>query len=466
MKKKLLAVLLIVLIVFCPIISACSDSKAADSEPLTFYCVNEWDALVEFIKKYNKYCAINDNYEDRVEIINFESLEELEAQFSTELMAGGGADIISLDQSLPFEKLVNNDSLMDINQLIADYGNGFSLDNCNQVIMNSGVFDGKRYLLPLYYNPDYLATTQQQADAFGVDLNSITYDSLIQKFNPENPEYYLISPYYALHFYYSFIRDFADFESGTNEFDTDEFRYLAENFRYMILYGGDYKTYNAYDEQEDGSDYLFSSMDSYLGGGSFSTVSRIYSHSLNTLTDLSLYGIDQSEIRLFPNYSKDNQPTACVSVGLAINANCKKQDKAMKLIEYMLSFDAQSYWCGGRDYESVSSDYNLAGLPVNNDVFEASFKNAVSEVYDADLDGRITTADEEIAEDTNGFLTEEYLPLLKSISKCDIYDFDSLKCYYVRYVIRDIVEQYLREEISTDKFISKLVTATELYMTE
>ncbi len=39
-------------------------------------------------------------------------------KMSTEIMAGEGPDIISLNQNLPFEKLIENEAFFDINSLI------------------------------------------------------------------------------------------------------------------------------------------------------------------------------------------------------------------------------------------------------------------------------------------------------------------------------------------------------------
>ncbi len=466
MKKKILAFLLCVLILVCPVISACQGTDYVNSEPLTFYCVNQWDGLVEFLNKYNKYCAINDMYDYRVEYVNFENYAEMEAQLSTELMAGEGPDIISLDQSLPFEKLVKNGSLMDINEIVSEYGEDFSFDDYNQIVMDAGVFDDKRYLLPLYYIPDFLATSQERCEALGVDPEKISFDYLIENYNYHNPDYYLMYPYDAQLFYCSFVKDFIDFENEETYFETDEFKTLADKFRTMVLYGGSLESTNEYDPEKDGDAFLFAGFESKFGGGNFGTVSRIYSNRQQYIEDFEVLGLSHANLLIYPNYSRNGNLKACVNVGLGINANCQNLDKAMCLIEYLLSFDAQSYWAGGRENETISYDFNLAGLPVNNEVFEASFNNALDEYYDERYSEERDKNYEEIFCKKNKFLTEVYRPMLDKITECELYPFLSYDSYLVHDVIGPIVEDYLKDDITTDNFAQKLSDAVNLYITE
>lgn len=94
--KKLLALILVAVIILCPVLTSCSGT-AKKYDKLTFYCVGEYgDELCEFIKKYNKYCAVNDTFEDSVEFVYFDSTTEMNAVLSTELMAGGGLTFYQL----------------------------------------------------------------------------------------------------------------------------------------------------------------------------------------------------------------------------------------------------------------------------------------------------------------------------------------------------------------------------------
>ena len=130
MKRKVLAVFLLAVIVLCPVLSSCDGFQMTNSDKLTFYCVGDGgDELYEFLKKYNKYCAVNDSFEDSVEFISFESYNEMNSALATELMAGGGPDILSLTQTYPFEKLVRNNSLADIDEIVTAYDADVDFDD-------------------------------------------------------------------------------------------------------------------------------------------------------------------------------------------------------------------------------------------------------------------------------------------------------------------------------------------------
>ena len=272
LKIKILSLVLIAVMVLCPMLSACDSLHVADSDKLTFYCVgNEKDddiseELYQFLKKYNKYCAVNDVFEDSVEFIYFETYNEMNSALATELMAGGGPDIMSLTQTYPFEKLVRNNALADINEIVSTYNADVDFSEFNETVMNSGVIDGKRCILPLYYRLNALHTTEDKLSKYGYTVDDFTFESVLKKYKNNEINTYLVNPYSAEAFYLSFIRQYMDFYEGTAEFESEEFRTLAEDFKYAILNGGTYAELYTYEpevsendfEPADDSAYLFS----------------------------------------------------------------------------------------------------------------------------------------------------------------------------------------------------------------
>lgn len=455
--KKLLALLLAIILILCPVLTSCTVTNSADADgKLTFYCVGEYgDELYEFIKKYNKYCAVNDFFEDSVEFVYFENSNEMNSVLATELMAGGGPDILSLTQTFPFEKLVRNNSLADINEILSANGSNLNFDDYNKLVMDSGVFDGKRYILPLYYRPNVLYTTEERLNKLGVDPDTADFNSITDELKNSNQDMYLINPYSSDSFYYSFIRQYIDFESGTTDFESEEFRTLAEEYKNLILKGGTYAELSQYEynDSETHSDYLFSSNErSYYGG---SLVEFAYTY-LNASAD----GVTP---RLYPNFSRSGEVTACIEVGFAINANCTKTDKAAKFIEYLLSESSQGYFSGARD---DSSSTGLA-LPVKNSVFDNAVKEALDYQWYYWGQDELTEEDIEFIEQKNKALTEEYLPLIESITSCNLYGYVSqLESHLYQNVIGDIVNDYLGGKITTNKFVSRLTSAVKIYMYE
>ncbi len=459
MKKRWLSLVLLLTFVLCALMSACDALQVTDSEQLTFYCVGEGgDELYEFLKKYNKYCAVNDTFEDSVEFISFESYNEMNSALATELMAGGGPDILSLTQTYPFEKLVRNKSLADIDEIVSTYNADVDFSEFNENVMNSGVIDGKRLILPLYYRLNTLYTTEGKLSEFGIDPDTISFDSILEAYKNGKIDTYLINPYSAEVFYFSFIRQYMDFYEGTVDFESDEFYNLAEDFKHAILNGGSYTELLNYEseptenwrEPEDSSAYIFSANESNYYGGSLTTYALDY---------LSALEYNQQPPLLFPDFNRNGEITASIEVGFAINANCKKMDKVAKLIEYLLSDSSQGYFGGGRD---DTNSFGLA-LPVKNSVFDNAVNEAVNfnsfwwgyDFNDSDIERK------------NKALTEEYLPMIENISSCNLYGYNSqLKSHLYQNVVGDIITDYLNGKITTNKFVQRLTSAVTIYMSE
>ncbi len=458
MKNKIISLFLVLILILCPLLSACDALQATDSDKLTFYCVGESDELHEFLKKYNKYCAVNDTFEDSVEFITFSSYNEMNSALATELMAGGGPDIMSLTQTYPFEKLVRNNSLADIDEIVSTYNADVDFNDFNKNVMDSGVVDGKRVILPLYYRMNALYVTEDKLSRFGIDPDNFTFNSILKAYNDDKINTYLINPYSAEAFYFSFIRQYIDFYEGTVDFESDEFYTLAEDFKYAILNGGSYTELLSYEpeisenefEAEDESAYIFSANENDYYGGSLTTYALDYLSALE-------YG--QQPPMIIPDFNRNGEITASIEVGFAINANCKKMDKAAKLIEYLLSDSSQGYFGGGRD-----DTYSMGlSLPVKNSVFD----NAAKEALEYEVHRWGYKFNPEYVELKNKALTEEYLPMLESISSCNLYGYNSqLKSHLYQNVIGEVINDYLDSKITTNKFVQRLTSAVTIYMSE
>lgn len=459
MKNKIISLLLILILTICPLLSACDGLQVTSSDQLTFYCVGEGgDELYEFLKKYNKYCAVNDTFEDSVEFIYFESYNEMNSALATELMAGGGPDILSLTQTYPFEKLVRNKSLADIDEIVNTYNVDVDFSEFNENVMQSGIVDGKRLILPLYYRLNALYTTKEKLESLGFDPENCNFESILKAYENDSINAYLVHPYSAEAFYFSFIRQYMDFYKGSVDFESDEFYGLAEGFKNAILKGGTYAELLTYEpetsenwrEPEDGSAYVFSANENNYYGGSLTTYALDYLSALE-------YGKEPP--MLIPDYNRNGEITASIEVGFAINANCKKMDKAAKLIEYLLSDSSQGYFGGGRD---DTNSFGLA-LPVKNSVFE----NAVTEAVNFESFWWGYDFDEATLDRKNKAVTEEYLPMIENISSCNLYGYNSqLKSHLYQNVVGDIITDYLNDKITTNKFVQRLTSAVTIYMSE
>lgn len=458
MKKKFLALVLLTVLIVCPIISACGAPSEADDGKLTFYCVGEYgDNLVDFIKKYNKYCAVNDCFEDSVEFVEFENFDEMNDALSTELMAGKGPDILSLNQKLPFEKLVRNNSLADIDQILKEANVNINFDEYNKTIMDGGVINGKRVIVPLYFSANVLHTTEERLNELGIYDGNADKNAIIEKFRESDTDMYLFNPWDAEYFYFNFIRQYIDFNEGKTYFDTEEFRENAEALKADMLKSASYYDLAYYEgkDTENHSDYLFSGLKYCFYGGSLTDFMRVYYSNI----------ADGVSPVCIPDYNKNGEVTANIEIGFGINANCKKTDKAAKFIEYLLSDASQSYFAGAR----IDNDLvNGMSLPVKTSVFEDAVTQAMNYNWNySEVDFETDEKIKAIREEACRVLTDEYLPIIESISSCSFYGFHSLYDTYIyRDIAGEIIVDYMDDKITTDKFAEKLTASFNLYMNE
>lgn len=130
-------------------------------EPLTVYLVEE-DALYRQTVK-----DFAEEYEDlNVEIVSFESYEQMEEQLSAELLSGKGPDVLLFNSNLgstdPY-KLAKGNSLMTLDEMAA----GLSEDEYFTQILEAGQMNGHQYFLPLSWNILQAYSTQEAIEKKG-----------------------------------------------------------------------------------------------------------------------------------------------------------------------------------------------------------------------------------------------------------------------------------------------------------
>ena len=166
MKNKIAIILTLQFIITVFAFSGCGESTASSNFSKLTYCAYNEDAICDIIERYNKYCTKHYDESYQIEIVEFESQEEMKLKMSTEIMAGEGPDIFSLSQKLPFEKLTDSKTIADVNELISEFSYDIGIDNCDSKIMDAGVIDGKRYFIPLFYSPDVFITTEETLNKY------------------------------------------------------------------------------------------------------------------------------------------------------------------------------------------------------------------------------------------------------------------------------------------------------------
>ena len=443
MKNKIAIILTLQFIITVFAFSGCGESTASSNSSKLTYCAYYEDAICDIIKRYNKYCTKHYDESYQIEIVEFESQEEMKLKMSTEIMAGEGPDIISLNQNLPFEKLIENEAFLDINSLINndETKDKIELDEYNSFIMNVGVYDGKRYIVPLSYGMDVLVSTQERLKQFNVSGNNgetLTYSNVSVKFSPffnSTTNYSFVSNDsdtglwfdHPMQLFSRFINSYIDFDNKSTFFTDDEFKDNLDIMREMVI-----------SAREDNSNALFD--DLYIN------------RSLPLITGKYAYykSIGETPVVFRGLVKSDDIYSAFLEIGFAINNNTKLQEQAYAFIKYALSDDCQMRICGAKG-NSLSASISF---PLNNKAYE-QLKYTAS---------RVTDDDDRIIGIDNDFIST-YMKIADYVNQCTLYR-DASHSYYNSSVIGDIVDKYLSGDISKEKFIRQLTAATEIYLTE
>ena len=456
MKNKIAIILTLQFIITVFVFSGCGESTASSNSSKLTYCAYNEDVICDIIERYNKYCKKHYDESYQIEIVQYDSLEEMYTIMATEIMSGDGPDIISLDQPLPFEKLIENHAFADVDELINTYGSNIDFNDYNTKVMESGIVNRKRYFVPFFYCPNIFISTQEKLKEYDLNFSDFSYKELSKQLSQEKVSCSLFgneSDNYS--FLYSFIDSYVNFDNKTANFDTNSF---LENIDYIKKLINNDNTnenvyYNLYNSENNG---CILSTPKLLFGGTMGGVKTAYYNIF----------LQNKTPAILPNFSYENKITAYVECGIAINQNSDKKDKALRFIEYCLSEDVQEYWCGSRSDKGFSGT-NEISLPVNNKAFDYAVEVETGEEWDYNEDGEFDEEEKEFSENVDSIFWKDYLGIIDDISGCTLYNYKNLKTtYYNSSVIGDIVDKYLSGDISKEKFIRQLTAATEIYLTE
>ena len=456
MKNKIAIILTLQFIITVFAFSGCGESTASSNSSKLTYCAYNEDVICDIIERYNKYCTKHHDESYQIEIVEYDSLEEMYTIMATEIMSGDGPDIISLDQPLPFEKLIENHAFADVDELINTYGSNIEFNDYNTKVMESGIVNRKRYFVPFFYCPNIFISTQEKLKEYDLNFSDFSYKELSKQLSQEKVSCSLFgneSDNYSL--LYSFIDSYVNFDNKTTNFDTNSF---LENIDYIKKLINNDNTnenvyYNLYNSENNG---CILSTPKLLFGGTIGGVKTAYYNIF----------LQNKTPAILPNFSYENKITAYVECGIAINQNSDKKDKALRFIEYCLSEDVQEYWCGSRSDKGFSGT-NEISLPVNNKAFDYAVEVETGEEWDYNEDGEFDEEEKEFSENVDSIFWKDYLGIIDDISGCTLYNYKNLKTtYYNSSVIGDIVDKYLKGDFSKDKFIRQLTAATEIYLTE
>lgn len=398
---------------------------------LTIYVVKE-HPIIRLIDKYN-----DSNKSDKINVLAIQDGDTLNSKLSAELMAGKGPDIVLYDSSYNgisnMEKMMALDVFADYNELIKNDSSDSSIDlkNYNEIVMDSGINNGKRYFMPISYIPNFLITTTKLSDEYSIDSSkSITYEKspkVLSKYLNKAKKSENMSGFFNVNEeLYALIDSNIDFFNKTNTLQSDKFLNNLNALSELIL--------PADKNNSLGTDPLELVL---KGNTMFASLYQITGSEPNGMGYIYYYFKSNSQTPLIMNNLSDSEDTssAFIDKGFLINNNSDKKESAFKFVKYMLSEDVQ---CNSE-----------VGLPVNKAAQKKLIEEIDLDIYNMEKDS-----------DYNNFISN-YSNALDGINKSGFRN-----DYFNNSIINDVVSKYVSGDITEKQFIKEIQGKTQLYLNE
>ena len=340
-------------------------TSPSDIPTLTIEYMDTDNAIRNAVKAFNE-----ERKDIRIEetIYPSSSRDEFVNKLITSVMAGERPDIIYYDRYMfnSLDKTVSTGVFSDLNELIGNDETFKKLD-LNDKVLESGVFNGKRYYIPLRYELPLLMTTKGILDQNGINIDESnwTFDEFKKKLlsyvSTSGNKYFINSNILFKFLVNGCGIDLVNYETKTANFQSKDFIDIMEFYKDIYPY---------ITPAEIDMDYEFpeTMIQNHTIAMNFSFI-----HSPERLwSDNSTYlGILGEEPVIYPLPTVNQSSSIPIEFmnAVSINQNCKNKQAALDFIEELLSENIQN-----ATDKNGNSNISL-GFPVNNKALQAELKS-------------------------------------------------------------------------------------------
>ncbi|MDD4493522.1 MAG: extracellular solute-binding protein [Eubacteriales bacterium] len=299
-------------------------------------------------------------------VLNKEIIKDTEVyrnRISTELMAGEGPDLILFEYYTPdIYRMSELGVFYDLNSLISQ-DKEFDMDKYFNAVMDCGIINDKRYLIPITYTIPAFMTTEEIMEANGMvyDMANWTWeylsDFMVNYCMNDSNE---ITRYFSDYYFqfddclYSSGIDFIDRKNKVTCFENQEFKEILEVYKKIFAFSK--QTHSA--GQDMKANELFSINAFYMLSP---REARTFQSDIKYYTDGTIRMIP------FPTYDGKSGLTANAGTIAAINNNSGNKETAYEFIKILLSDEIQKK--------------EFAAIPVSSEAF-----NSMLEEYSKDTE--------------------------------------------------------------------------------
>lgn len=329
----------------------------------------------------NEYILKNPNVEFKEEIFerkedNYQETLKETNSLLTRALAGEGPDIIV---ELSYFRLAKNYKTLssglycDLNELIKN-DEEFKLDDYYKSVLDTGVINGKRYIIPLAFGVNGFLTTKETLTENMIEIreSNWNWDFLIKTAKDfiqrnEGKDKYLLSPMFIYNVLQYYIASQVDYTDSKSHFNSEEFKTIIKDLKEInsAIYPVDKDngwTYSPHTYIKDEK--------TVLSFGEDSDISNIF--QLSGIYDNFKKELNQELVILpFPHIDANNGYPFSILITVGITSTCKYKKEAFEYIKTMLLPEING-----------NITYNL-GLPVS----KAGFKKVTEEEFPVQYGG-------------------------------------------------------------------------------
>lgn len=291
---------------------------------------------------------------------------EVMLKTETELMAGAGPGLILFKSRFfnSISKAVSSGAFHSLDDFEKN-NNEYKAVDYYQNILNEGVFNGKRYYYPIFYNYKPFETTKEalERNSIKIDYSNWTWsqlDEIVKKFSKEHKDSYFFDTYLT---FKEMVRNSGlkpvDFDNKTCNFSTPEFKDLMRIYKdFYPLILPEAKSESVVNMMKHRSCVLASAFN-FTNPPQL----RVEFDSLQDQVGENLVIVP------FPSYSGKKHLYFMTDDCIGINSRCKNKEAAYNFVKILLSEDVQS---------GVNNNgYSVAGTttPVSKKGYKLSFDN-------------------------------------------------------------------------------------------
>lgn len=362
-------------------------------------------------------------------------------QMANQIMAGEGPDLFVIDQgAMDVEKMVRQGVFADMEPFFEE--DDFDWESYQKAVLDGGVWDEKRLVIPCTYSIPLAITTQTALDETGFSVeNCSDFMSFMDESNKildntANTRALFTSPLSANSFYMDAGIEFLNYDNKTVYLESDEMKKGLEWYKKIVGKSGTNSVVSS--ELLQGAEMIWNKQALF----DIPILESIYQ------INASFAALDTAdEAVIFPIRNINGGVTAHIDDAVAVRNNSENLQNAYHFIKILLSPECMSSAIGNS--AATFSVLNQFNYDYWKDTLEWQPNNFYSYQGEAPF-----------GEEGKPFSEEDFNQIMGYIDEIDDAYFSD------RSGMRSSMEPYFNGELSLDEAITQAERELELYLTE